>query len=179
MPRVGEGGSADALRGEVALQVRVPDRRRLSRAQAIRHAEDDVAAAVLALEAAIAVAEPAFLAVELVRLAAAEIEDAHARDRLGDVLAVGAHVLHGGRTDEAGDAGEALDTRPAFRDRPLDQRVPGLPRARRQLDPAISRHRLDAADPQVDDEAGEALVRDDEVAAPAEEEQRPAFSARP
>ena len=47
-----------------------------------------------------------------------------ALDGFGDLVAVSANVLHGGRADGAGDAGERLDAGESLRQRPGDESVP-------------------------------------------------------
>ena len=57
------------------------------------------------------------------------IVDLDALDGLGDLVAVGAHVLHGGGTDRPGDAGQRLDAGQTLRERPGDEGVPDRARA--------------------------------------------------
>ena len=45
-------------------------------------------------------------------------------DGFGNLVAVGTHVLHGGRADGPGDAGEGLDAGQSLRQRPRDELVP-------------------------------------------------------
>ncbi len=134
--------------------------------------EDDEATGV-PLEPAGAVAEAAVGDGEGAVRRLDAVPAAHGGDRVGDLLAVGADVLHRGGADRAGDAGERLDAHPALLDRPGDQVVPDLAGGDRDEGAAagVPGHRHAAGrDPH--DGAVEALVGDDEVAAAGDEQDR-------
>src|ERR1019366_7627276 len=116
---------------------------------------------VAALEEAGPVPEPAIAAGPGGGGARDAVVDANARDRLGDLLAVGAHVLNGRPPDEAGDPAQALEAAPAFVDRARDDRAPGPARGHVDTPPIALAPRLDAARAQARDEAGEPAVPHD------------------
>ena len=90
-------------------------------------------------------------------------------DGLRDVFAVGSDVLDGRGADEAGDAGEALDAADAEVADVVDEGVPldaggDVEEVAAALDRAVDR--------DVQDEAGEAFIRDEEIAASAQKKER-------
>src|SRR4029079_16293813 len=87
----------------------------------------------IALEAAVAITEAAFLGVERVHLKARAIEQADRGDHLRDLLAVRPDVLDRRRADQSGNPRQALDAREIALDRVRAQLVPRL--ARRRVDP--------------------------------------------
>src|SRR5699024_8696794 len=58
------------------------------------------------------------------------VVDVDGDDGVGNLLAVGTHVLDGNRSNAAGDAGQRLDAGPTAVDGEGDQSVPVLPRLR-------------------------------------------------
>jgi len=83
-------------------------------------------------------------------------------------LPVGSDVLDGGSSDGAGDAGEALDAGVAGGEGVVDEGVPDF--ASSYFEDAVGEG-FYAGDLHLEDEAGEAGVGDEEVAAAAEEEE--------
>ena len=79
----------------------------------------------LALEHAVAVAEPAVLAREPLHLAGVALEGLYRFDELADLDAVGADVLDGRGADGARDQGHVLEPDQPARQGPADQVVPG------------------------------------------------------
>jgi hypothetical protein len=136
------------------------------------HRQHDVAHR-LGLEPAVAVREAAVGGRERADAAVVAVVRAHRGDRLGDLLAVGADVLDGGRAGRAGDAREGLDTDPALVDGASHDVVPGLARRDRHHGTAaqvgVDR---DATRQDPDDGGVDALVGDDQVAATAHDEHR-------
>ena len=169
-------------------QLGVPDRRReRADAQLQRHLEHDVAwcrrprrARVSgvelhrALEQRGAIPERELSERERPHPPARPVPRPHRRDRLRDVLAVGAHVLHRGRTRRPGDAGQCLDPVQPRTDGVRDDVVPrgpgrhhdGHARARRVV---RGRH---AGAQVADDDTVEARVGHEDVRAATEHEQR-------
>ena len=129
-----------------------------------RHTQHDVL--VVALEPAVPVGEPAVLRSHADDLAGGPLEHAHRGDGLRDLLPVGADVLDRGGADQAGDAGQGLDAGQPVRDRARDERVPVLAGSDGQLAAGA----LDPAGRDLHDQPVEALVRDHDVAAAAEDE---------
>ncbi len=135
--------------------------------QAVGDAQHDVPGGV-ALEGARAVGERARLGRQVPELAVRAVPHPDARDRLGDVLAVGADVLDRRRADRAGDAREALDAGATAGDAALHERVPRLAGGDVQ-EVAVA---LDAGGEHADHGPREAGVGHDEVAAARHEEHR-------
>jgi hypothetical protein len=130
-----------------------------------------VAAALAALERAVAVTEAAAGGVEGDGGAGDAVDGAHLDDGLGDLLAVGADVLDRRRADVAGDAGEALEAGPALGDGAGDEVVPQLAGSGMHEDAVAGGFGGDAAQADAEDERVEAAVGDEEVRAAAEHEQ--------
>ena len=138
-----------------------------------------------ALEGAGPVPETAVGAGQVGHGAALTVIYPHRDDPLGDLLAVGADVLDGRRPGPAGDPRQAFHARQPLANAAGHHRIPVLTRRQRQLNrapagrggppgrprrPAMRRPTPTRGDAHHG--AGEALVGDDEVAAPAEHEQR-------
>src|SRR5271154_1877705 len=119
---------------EVLLEVGVVELRPGVRGEAEADAGYDVAAAVGGVEAAAAVAEVAVGGGERDKLERVEVEHAHLGDGLGDLLPIGADVLHRGSADQSGDTGEALDARDSLLADGADKAVPVVARGNRVLD---------------------------------------------
>ena len=141
-----------------------------SRRSCERDVEDDEPAG-LPLEPAVAVGEPALGRRQRALVLLGSVVDPDGGDRLRDLLAVGADVLHRRRAGRARDARQRLDRRPA---RARRCRRPGRPTARRPGRRARPPVALDPAAADGDDVAGPALVRRDHVGAAAEQQQRAA-----
>jgi len=91
-----------------------------------------------------------------------EIEGADRVDGAGDLLPIGADVLNGRTSDEAGDAGQALDSADSLLAGPEDEGVPVYA----GVDDGETLFGADlVTDVDEEDEAGEAFVGDDEVGA--------------
>ncbi len=161
------------------LEVGVAQGRRAARAQAVAHGEDDPAAGLAALEAAVAVDEAAVTPGERRDGALARVERAHFGDGLAHLLAVGADVLDGRGPDEPRDPGETLEAGPAALDGAADEVVPRLAGRRGQVERAAGLARGDAAEVDLHHERVHALVGDDEVRAPAQHAERDAARPRP
>ena len=109
-------------------QLGVADRpRQLALVEREGHLEDDEPPG-LPLEPAVAVGEAALGRGQRALVLLGAVVHADGGDRLGDLLAVGADVLHRRRARRAGDAATAPPCRPAGRRR---RRRPGRPTARR------------------------------------------------
>src|SRR5260370_22927794 len=106
--RVQSGGLSDG-----GLELRVANAGRGVASETDGHLQDDVATAISLLEAAVAVAKSALRGAESAALERDSIEAGDARERLGDLLPVGADVLDRRTTHRARNTGTALDTRPA------------------------------------------------------------------
>ena len=175
---VGQRHAGTQLDAEPAGEVGVRDRRgQVGDLELEEHLEHDVAGAGpvhRALESRVAVGELAFGGGERADRGGVAVPDPHPRDRLRDVLSVGADVLHGRRADEPGDAGQRLDARPAAVDRVGDDVVPHLTGgdAHGRAGAVVGGFDVDAARGDPHDRALEAGVGDEQVGAAGEHEQR-------
>jgi hypothetical protein len=166
------GGCA---RGEVLLQVGVAEVGRGGGVETEGDAGDDVAAAVGGVETAAAVAEGAVSGGEGYEggsFGGVEVEGADVGDGVGDLLAVGADVLDGGSADQSGDTGEALDAGDSLLADGEDEGVPVVAGGDGVLD-GVGGGGGDgggAGEGDVEDDAVEAGVGDEEIAAAAEDE---------
>ena len=115
-----------ALRdAERARELGVAERRADSSPRASSNCDLEMIQRALALEHARAIREPALRAARTSTSSpVVAIVRAHARDRVGDLLAVRADVLHRRRADEARDARQALDAREPGVDHLRDEVVP-------------------------------------------------------
>src|SRR5690606_13524766 len=175
----GGGHPGPELDVEGAGQLGVPHRRRGAAERELEpHLEDDVApggaprpapaglrVAERALEHARAVAEPELADDELAGALGEAVVDPDGLEGLGDLLTVGADVLHRGGAGGAGDAGQGLDPPPALLDGGGDDLVPRL--ARRDGDErpgaGVARAALDPASQVPDHDTGEAVVGGEQV----------------
>ena len=100
-----------------------------------------------------------------------EIEGADGGDSAGDLLPVGSDVLHRGAADGAGNSGEALDAAdPLFTD-VKDKGIPFASGAGGVVDEsAVGSGFYGVVDGDADDQAVEAFVADEQVAASAKNE---------
>ena len=136
-----------------------------ARAKLERNAQDDPAARAL-FEHAVSIRETACVARQRDHVRALSIPHAHVKERLFHFLSVRADVLHRRRADQTGNARHALGSRKSATDHPRDEVVPRL--ARRDVDLAVVDH--DAARGDAYDGAVETFIREDDVAAAAEDE---------
>ena len=165
-----DGAHGAGLDPEPARQLQVPHRRRVGRRrQGERHVQHDVAVGVL--ERARPEPETAPLRRPVLHRAGDPVVHGQPADRVGDLAAVGADVLHGRRAGASRDPGHRGQARPAVRDawrrrpRPTPRR-PGPS----TFDSRAPNRRLQAGRPDEHDDARPALVGDDEVAAAAHEQ---------
>jgi hypothetical protein len=163
--------------GKVALDVGVAHGGAGAPSQAIRHREHDPAAGRPALEAAVAIAEPAVGGVEDDHPVVRRVERAHDDDRLAHLLPVGAHVLDGRRAHESGDPAEALEPRPPTLHAQADDVVPRLAGGNRQLHGVAGFAGRHAAQGHLDDETVHAFVGNHQIgSAPEDPERDPPLS---
>lgn len=134
---------------------------------------DDVAAAGVGVEEAGAVGKAAGFVGELGEGAGVEVEGADGVDGLGDLLPVGSDVLDGRGTSEAGDAGEALHAGEVEGARVENEGVPVEAGGDPEVDPVLAgwSGNQRVAESEMEDEAGETAIRDEEVGAAAEGEE--------
>ncbi len=143
-----------------------------------------------ALERARAIAEAERRCGDPRQLAGLEVEEFDRGQAGGELLPVGADVLHGRGSRAAGDAGERLDARPALLDGVRDDVVPALARLHPQTHGALARpvsgrvlggaglaharrfagQPLDAVAGDPNHGAVEAVIADDHVGAAAEQQ---------
>jgi hypothetical protein len=128
---------------------------------------DDVAVAVGGVEEAGAVGEAALFLRQGEERKGFEVEGADFGDGGGDLLAVGSDVLDGRAADEAGDSGEAFDAGDAEHAGGADEVVPGDAGVDLDLRAVETGGGADGGE---EDEAGKALVGNDEVGAAADGE---------
>src|SRR3989449_4865806 len=106
-----------------------------------------------------------------------------AEDGIRDVAVTGVQTcalpIYGRRADEAGDAAQALEPRPAALDARAHEIVPRLAGRRRQLHRAVHRARRDPAERDPRDDRRDPLVGDDEVRAAAEDAEGEPATPRP
>src|SRR5947208_269746 len=164
---------------QVTLDVGVAHGGRAAGPEPVGDGQHDPALRLDAPEAAVAVAEAALRGGERAELAALRVEDAHRRHRVAHLLTVGPDVLDGRRADEAGDAAQALEPRPAALDARAHEIVPRLAGRRRQLHRAVHRARRDPAERDPRDDRRDSLVGDDEVRAAAEDAEGEPATPRP
>jgi len=157
--------------GEVALQVGVGELWSCGEVEAKGDLGDDVAVAMGRVEDAAAVGEPALLMREGDEGVGRQVEGADLGDGVGDLLAVGSDVLDWGAPDRAWDAGEALDAGDSLLADAEDEAVPLGAGGGGVVDvSAFGAGVGGGADGDVEDEAVEAGVADEEIAAAAEDE---------
>ena len=161
------------LRGEVAFDVGIAQGGFSAGVELVGDGGDDVAAARVRVEETATVAEVAGLVVEIDELFRFEIVGANLDDRLGDLLAVGADVLDGSAADIAGDSCETLDSGVSAIDGVEHEVVPVLARAHFEQDavpfPVLVLRGLDS---DAHHEAIKARVAYEQIASPAEDEER-------
>ena len=85
------------------------------------------------------------------------------------LLAIGAYVLDGGGADLAGNAGQAFDAGQAAFDAEVNKGVPIFAAAGRDPNRVLLCDEADAAQGDVEDQAGKAVIREDGVAAAAQD----------
>jgi hypothetical protein len=134
---------------------------------------------VVASEPAGSVPKAAFGVRKRLYSACRTVVGANRPDRLGDLLAISADVLHRRRTDGTRNSGQRLDTHPAFSHRQRDDVVPRLAGGGRHQDTttcgeivrgAAGVVDLDTANTYAHDRSVEALVCDDDVGPTAQDE---------
>ena len=138
-----------------------------------RHRQHHVPPAGVLLEGAGPVAEPALGRGQVRHLPGLAVVHPDRGDRLGDLLAVGAHVLDRRRPGPARDAGQAFQPGQPVAHAAGHEAVPVLPGGHGHPGPA-QRLRLGPHPRRghLDHRAGETAVRDHQVAAAAQDEQR-------
>ena len=114
--------------GEVALEVGIVDARLALGPERKADAQNDEASALAGVEDAGAIAEGAGLAAEFADLnvLVPQVEYLHGSNRAGDLLSVGADILHGRSAHAAGNAAEALDARAASHHGTGNKLIPGF-----------------------------------------------------
>jgi hypothetical protein len=100
------------------------------------------------------------------------VEDPHPGDGLGHLLAVRAHVLNRRGAGRAGNAGQALDSGEALGHRECHDVVPGLAGLDRHQHVVALGHDTDAGGADQYDRPRNALISDNDVAAPGQHEER-------
>lgn len=138
---------------------------------------NDVAATLRAVEDAGAVGEAAGVVVEIEKRIVArgslEVADANAEDSVGDLLPVGSNVLNGRAAGQAGDAGEAFHTAEALLAHGEHDVVPRHPGWNGKVEMRADGTALDRTiEDEVENQAVEAVVGDEEVAAASKHEDR-------
>ena len=165
---LGQGRRGGAS-GEEPGHVAVGDDRRGAAGQVVRHRQDDEAAALDGIEVALAVAETAGGARPVGHDACGAVDQPHRSDHRGDLLTVGADVLNRRSPHGAGNPAQALHAAEA----PLHrQRHEGIPVLAGRHPEARLGECLPAAGGQAEDDAGITGVRNEEIAAAAENEER-------
>src|SRR5579862_220904 len=106
------------------LQIGVRQRWSPASLQAIVHPENDVASAFGGVEDARAITKSASRSWQDDDAGGLRIESANRFDRVGNLLAVGSHVLHRSSPDAAGNAAETFDPRAVLHNRLRDEIVP-------------------------------------------------------
>lgn len=131
---------------------------------------DDVSIAMDGVEDAAAVGEAALLVREVDEGVGFEIEGADIDDGVGNLLAVGSDVLDGSTADGARDASEAFDTADSLLADCEDKGVPVGSGGNDVVDVLVGDERLNGLiDGDVEDEAIEAGIANEEIAAPAKD----------
>jgi hypothetical protein len=133
-----------------------------------RGADDDVA--TVPSKQARPVAERAVFGFEVDEGGRRAVERAHAHERLAHFLPICTDVLDGGRSDESWDAREALDSAPSLVDRTCHEGVPALTRGDLERHASVVPNALDPTRGDAQDETRKPVVRNDDVAAPSEDE---------
>ena len=133
------------------------------------HLRDDEAVEIAPLETAGAIAEFAVGVRELHELERLAIHRFDAGDGARDVLSVGADVLHWRAADLTRNPRQAFEPRAFGGNRRGDERIPRLARTRAEAGSILARVGTHAAKIHVNDETVETLVREDDVAAAAED----------
>jgi hypothetical protein len=173
---------------EVALEIRVGEDGTGRRIKAKSNAEDDVAIAVSGVEDAGAIGESAFGVLERdeggsLLMLRVQVKGGHGVDGLGDLLSVGADILYGATADEAGNACETFDAGEIDLADGLYKFIPRTTRDDRGGNEpgAARRTRIFDGSPGLEakmkDEAGKAVVRYEDIAAAAEDEDGEAAAA--
>jgi len=157
--------------GEVTREVGVGEVRGSRGVEAECDRGDDVAIAVRGVEDAAPVGKAALGVGEVDELHGFEIECADGVDGFRDLLAVGTDVLDGCSTEGAGDTGEAFDSADSLLADGENEVVPFDARGDGLVEEAVAVGGCQGlVDGEMDDEAGEAGVADEEVTAAAEDE---------
>ena len=108
-----------------------------------------------------------------------QVEDAHLLNRLGNLLAIGADILHRRSAHGAGDSGQALDAGGVVGDGSLHEAVPILAGSDAKHSLARIVFGFHSAQRDVEDEAVESAIGDEEIAAAAEHKQGRVMLAGP
>jgi len=160
------------------LELAVADRGHATRAQLEGHADHDPAIG-LALEDAVAVAEPTLVGCQLAGDQRRAIQDLDRADHLRHLLTVGADVLDGRRAGESGNSRKAFDPGQSARHGRRDDAIPRL--ARRHLHPfeiACAR-KGDPAAGDAHHQPREAGIAHDQVRSTAQHQHRQSARLRP
>ena len=160
------------------LQVGVLEVGRAAGMQSVAHPQNDVPSALAGVEDAGAIAEPAGLRAQFVNLPVAQIECHHRGDDLRHLLPVSAHVLHRRSAHAAGNAAEALHAGAIAGHRVGHEPVPLFAGAyiedHRSIFPAL----FHPAEADLERQPRPPGIRDHQIAAAAQHEQRQAAGAR-
>jgi hypothetical protein len=136
-----------------------------------RHGQDDPAIGVL-LERAAAIAESAVFGHEPSELTGCTIEHLDRGNDVRELLSVGPDILDGCRAGSTGNPRQCLDAGPPLAHGHLHDGVPRFSRRHGDVDYVVRCLDDDTAVGYVNDRTGKARVRDDDVAAAAEQEDR-------
>ena len=173
--RSGRPGRAPV--GEVALQVGVGKIGAGGEIETENDGGDDVAIAVRGVEDAAAIREPALLAGEGNEgigcgvFKAFEIESANGGNGAGDLLSVGSDVLDGRAADQARDSSQTFDSADSLLADLEDKSVPFGSGGSGAVDGCASGCKCKGlVDNNADDQAIEALIADEEIAASTKDE---------
>jgi len=164
------GGWGEAV--EVTLQIGVCEIRFGRAVEAEGDGGDDVTIAVGSVEDAPAVGEAALFVGKVDEVVGLKVEGADVGDGVCYFLAVGSDVLDGRTTDGARDASETFDAADSLLADLQDEAVPVSARADDVVDGVVGRVHLNGLiNGDVQDEAVEAGVADEEIAATTQDEE--------
>src|SRR5690606_4398315 len=132
------------------------------------HGKHDIAAAFDEVENASAIGEPARRIIEFDDLVGDAVKTPDGKDRLRNVLSVSADVLHRSSADRTGNSAQAFDAGEVTPDTFGDESVPIFTRRRGHVAVIAEIIEAYAFHSYMDDVSVEAIVRDEQIAAAAE-----------